>query len=79
MIARHKIININICWHTASVYIVDKIKQCMDAHKGRYGLITIVGHVQFDLTPEGAFLSTKKTLEVVDVNNKRYKITVEEA
>ena len=60
-------------------YIVDKIKQCMDAHKGRYGLITIVGHVQFDLTPEGAFLSTKKTLEVVDVNNKRYKITVEEA
>ena len=60
-------------------YIVDKIKQCMDTNKDRSGLIMIVGHVQFDLTPEGAFLSTKKTLEVVDVNNKRYKITVEEA
>ena len=59
-------------------YIADRIMRLLKTHDPQ-GLIHSVGHVQFDLTPEGAFLSTKKTLEVVDVNNKRYKITVEEA
>ena len=59
-------------------YIADRIMRLLESHDQR-GLIHNIGHVQFDLTPDGAFLSTKKTLEVVDVNNKRYKITVEEA
>ena len=60
-------------------YIADRIMWALKAYQPLRIVIHSVGHVQFDLTPDGAFLSTKKTLEVVDVNNKRYKITVEEA
>ena len=38
-----------------------------------------VGRVNFDLGPNGEFASTKKTLEVLDGNGKRYIVTVEEA
>ena len=33
---------------------------------------------KLDLSEEGYFLSTKKTIPVVDKNGKRYKITIEE-
>jgi len=43
-------------------------------------MIEKVGPVKMDLHPiDGYFLSTKKTLEVIDNNGKKYKITVEEA
>ena len=58
-------------------YIADQIMFLLRA-PDFLGLIHSVGHVQFDLTPEGEFLSTKKTIEVVDSNNKRYRIIVEE-
>lgn len=42
-------------------------------------VIKDVSHVQMDLHPEeGYFVSTKKTIEVIDINRKRYKVTVEE-
>jgi hypothetical protein len=34
--------------------------------------------MQYDLSPEGSFASTKKTILVADRNGKQYKITVEE-
>jgi hypothetical protein len=38
-----------------------------------------VEKVNWDLHPtEGYFISTKKTLDVIDFNGKQYKITVEE-
>lgn len=37
-----------------------------------------VGRVNYDLGPDGEFLSTAKTLMVVDGNGKRYCVTVEE-
>lgn len=40
--------------------------------------ITEVGPVKYDLAPEGYMLSTTKTIEVGDMNGKRYKITIEE-
>jgi hypothetical protein len=41
--------------------------------------IKFVGNVKMDLHPtEGYFMSTKKTIEVIDINNKKYRITVEE-
>ena len=58
-------------------YIADRIIRLLRAQHPS-GLIQSVGHMQFDLTPEGEFLSTKKTIEVVDSNNKRYRIIVEE-
>ena len=43
------------------------------------GVIRQVGHVKMDLEPEeGYMLSTAKRLEVVDMNGKQYRITVEE-
>lgn len=41
-------------------------------------LIYSIGKPQYDVTPEGAFASTKKTLLCTDMNGKQYKITVEE-
>ena len=41
-------------------------------------LLSSVGRTQFDLSPTGSFVSTKKTIEVEDRNGKKYRITVEE-
>jgi len=42
-------------------------------------LLSSVSRPQFDITPEGKFASTKKTIEVEDRFGKKYRITVEEA
>ena len=41
--------------------------------------IGLVGPIEMDLHNEkGYFVSTKKTIEVTDMNGKMYKITIEE-
>lgn len=56
--------------HTARQGLLDMDKE---------NLLTSVGKMQWDLDPKGGwFVSTKKTIEVVDKNGKQYKITVEE-
>ena len=43
------------------------------------GYIESVGPVKMDLHPtEGWFVSTKKTISMVDKNGKRYRVTIEE-
>ena len=42
-------------------------------------LLASVGRPQYDLTPEGSFKSTKKTIMVEDRFGKKYRVTVEEA
>lgn len=43
------------------------------------GLVESTNGVKMDLHPtEGYFVSTKKTIEVTDVNGKKYMVTVEE-
>lgn len=43
------------------------------------GIVGLVDQIQMDLHPsEGYFMSTKKTIKVCDMNEKWYKITVEE-
>ena len=42
-------------------------------------LLSDVGGMKFDVSPEGAYLSSKKTIEVSDRYGKKYRITVEEA
>ena len=42
-------------------------------------IIGLVDRVKMDLHPtEGYFVSTKKTLDVTDMNGKFYRVTVEE-
>ena len=42
------------------------------------GIIDSVGKVAFDLSPEGAYQSTKKTISVIDKHGTAYIITIEE-
>jgi len=59
-------------------WIADQIKQHFTNDKAE-NLISKVGKIEWDLHPtEGYFVSTKKTIEVTDINNKGYRITVEE-
>jgi hypothetical protein len=42
-------------------------------------MIESVGPIEMDLHPtEGWFVSTKKTISMVDKNGKRYRVTIEE-
>jgi hypothetical protein len=61
-------------------YIADLIKRgLMAADQRNHYLLSDVGSIKSDLTDEGAFKSTRKTIEVTDRNGKKYLITVEEA
>ena len=42
------------------------------------GIIQGCTSIKLDLDEDGVFLSTKKTMWIVDKNGKHYKITVEE-
>ena len=59
-------------------YIAHTIKKTLVV-SDEENMLSTVGSVKLDLHPEqGYFLSTKKTIEVVDKYGKQYKITVEE-
>ena len=61
-------------------YIADCTKTALFLDSlSRDSYVKHVGPMKFDLHPEGGYmLSTKKTIEVTDVNGKSYIITVEE-
>jgi hypothetical protein len=42
------------------------------------GMLKDVESIEYDLSEDGSFLSTKKTIDVTDVTGKKYRITVEE-
>ena len=62
-------------------YIADQIRTTLDTNSN-YDTMTKVGKVgpiKFDLHPEAGYLvSTKKTINVSDINGKQYRVTVEE-
>jgi|DEB0MinimDraft_4_1074332.scaffolds.fasta_scaffold00028_29 hypothetical protein len=60
-------------------FIADFIKKTLPSAK-MYGedFTSDVGPVKLDLNVDGVFLSTKKTLDLVDNNGTKYRITVEE-
>lgn len=58
--------------------IADVIRKALLKHDEDH-IIGLVGRIQMDLHPsEGYFQSTKKTIEVTDMNGKFYRVTVEE-
>jgi len=60
-------------------YIADRIKTALKEDASKYGsLVGNVGKINYDLTEKGSFKSTKKTMCVVDVNGKMYRVIVEE-
>lgn len=58
-------------------YIAHVIKSSLFLNDGEK-LIDEVGGIQFDLSPTGEFTSTTKTIDVLDVFGKQYRITVQE-
>ena len=59
-------------------YIARRIKDALTAPDLENSILGHVGGVKYDLGPNGEFYSTAKTIHVLDVTGKRYKITVEE-
>ena len=59
-------------------YIAHIISGKLKTHDSE-GLLAVVTSPKYDVTPEGKFASTKKTILVQDRNGKQYIITVEEA
>jgi hypothetical protein len=61
-------------------YIAKVISEAMrkDSVRNSMTYIDNVGKTQWDLGANGEFLSTKKTMSVVDKNGKFYRVTIEE-
>ena len=60
-------------------YIAKVISESMKKDADKYSsYIDNVGKTQWDLDAEGRFLSTRKTMSVIDKNGKAYRVTVEE-
>lgn len=58
-------------------YIATLIHQTL-LNRDTEALIDQVGKIQFDLGPFGEFCSTTKTIDVLDMFGKQYRITVQE-
>lgn len=58
-------------------YIAHLIKQSL-LTTDNMKLIQKVNGVKYDLDENGVFLSTKKTIEVIDLNKSCYRITIED-
>jgi len=59
-------------------YIAHIISGKLKAHDSE-SLLSVVTSPKYDVTPQGSFASTKKTIMVQDRYGKQYLITVEEA
>lgn len=60
-------------------YIAKVISESMKKDADKYSsYIDNVGKTQWDLGEKGEFLSTRKTMTVVDRNGKCYRVIVEE-
>jgi GH18 family chitinase len=61
-------------------YIAKVISEAMKKDADRYSsYIDNVGKTHWDLDAStGAFLSTRKTISVIDKNGKAYRVTIEE-
>jgi hypothetical protein len=59
-------------------YIAHIISAKLKTHDSE-SLLSMVTSPKYDMTPDGKFASTKKTIMVQDRNGKQYRITVEEA
>ena len=58
--------------------IADTVRKSLLAYDEQ-GIIGLIGPIEMDLHPtKGYFKSTKKTIEMTDMNSKKYKITIEE-
>ena len=58
--------------------IADVIRKALLKHDPDH-IVGLVGDIQMDLHPsEGYYMTSKKTIQVSDMNGKMYKVTVEE-
>lgn len=47
-------------------------------HNDKQKMLDEVGRIQYHLDDDGAFVSTMKTIDVMDMQGKAYRITVQE-
>lgn len=58
-------------------YIAERIKRCL-GHNDPQCLIGAIGQVKWHLNKDGVMVTTKKTIDLSDINGKKYRITVVE-
>ena len=63
------------CDYIAKV-VNDSLKR--DSQNVGVSYVDSVGKINFDLGKNGEFLSTRKTMSVIDTSGKAYRITIEE-
>lgn len=56
--------------------LINKNLMVLDHHGNR--LLDEVGKIQYDLGPFDEFQSTNKTIDVIDIYGKQYRITIQE-
>ena len=60
-------------------YIAHLITSTLEkSDENQMAMIVKVGKMKYDLSEEGYFVSSKKTIEVTDINETKYLITVEQ-
>lgn len=74
MVAKAFISQIAYCDYIA--HLIQSGLKVADAEQSK--LLSSVGPTRMDLSPEGALMSTAKTIEVEDRGGKKYLITVRE-
>ena len=57
--------------------IADVVRKALLKHDPD-GIIGLIDPIKWDLDKNGAFNSTKKTIDLCDMNAKKYRITIEE-
>lgn len=58
-------------------YLAERIRRCLP-HNDPQALIGAVGNVRWDTAKDGTLKSTKKTIDVSDIDGKKYRITIAE-
>lgn len=58
-------------------YIAERLKRCL-ALNDPQALIGAIGQIRWDVCPDGSLASTKKAIDLTDINGKKYRITIAE-
>jgi hypothetical protein len=66
--------NIRLAYCDYIAHIIQKNLLVNDEQK----LLNDVGRIQYDLTASGEFDSTTKTIDVIDMQDKQYRIIIQE-
>lgn len=57
-------------------YIAERIRRCLPLNDPQ-ALFGAIGPVRWDVTKSGAIKSNKKTIEISDIEGRKYQVTID--